>query len=336
MNSDIRTVENSITSLIPDTKIRKVCLSIFAESLKEANEYGANKWGVYYSQNEARLRLLVGNLIVLSLHKQDEGVWITLEQRLLEIPEKEDLLNRSPDWSWDTGTYANYKAVPSKNGYYVPSEDHLRIWPVIRQLHLAYIGKVAKKYSQLRENSQRNHMPQVLAYLRSELKQNVPEPIYTDSMGLVLSQSNAVREIEQYQTTYQDLPKTEREAVIQSRIGQGKFRAKLISYWHSCAVTGCQSIELLRASHIKPWRDANNDERLDLHNGLLLIPNLDAAFDTGLISFTDDGRIIISGLLSEEDRQKLNISTDMRITNISGRHCEYLEYHRNNILKKAR
>ena len=51
---------------------------------------------------------------------------------------------------------------------------------------------------------------------------------------------------------------------------------------------------MLLASHIKPWRDSNHQERLDKFNGLLLLANLDKAFDLGFISFDDSGKVPIS------------------------------------------
>jgi predicted restriction endonuclease len=59
-------------------------------------------------------------------------------------------------------------------------------------------------------------------------------------------------------------------------------------------ITDIQIPALLRASHIKPWRMSDNSERLDPENGLLLVANLDAAFDAGLLSFTDTGRMLFS------------------------------------------
>jgi putative restriction endonuclease len=76
------------------------------------------------------------------------------------------------------------------------------------------------------------------------------------------------------------LPATERQALVKSRIGQGPFREALVKRWDGrCAVTGFAIVKLLRASHIKPWRDSNHAERLDPYNGLLLAPGYDAAFD---------------------------------------------------------
>ena len=84
---------------------------------------------------------------------------------------------------------------------------------------------------------------------------------------------------------------TDRIAIVKSRIGQGDFREKLISYWKGCSVSGCQMTDILVASHIKPWRVANNQERLDLYNGLLLLPNYDKLFDKGYISFDTKGEL---------------------------------------------
>src|SRR5262249_31488328 len=76
---------------------------------------------------------------------------------------------------------------------------------------------------------------------------------------------------------YLNLSASDREAVIRARVDQGRFRQSLVDYWARCAVTGCEEIALLRASHIKPWAEASLPERLSLYNGLLLSPALDAA-----------------------------------------------------------
>jgi predicted restriction endonuclease len=118
---------------------------------------------------------------------------------------------------------------------------------------------------------------------------------------------------------------TDKVALVNSRIGQGVFRQELFSYWKGCAVTGYKTPSMLVASHIKPWRDSNNQERLDTYNGLLLIPNLDRAFDTGFISFDSKGEILISNVF--ESPKELCIQTDMKIR-LEKAHRRYLEYHR--------
>ena len=77
-----------------------------------------------------------------------------------------------------------------------------------------------------------------------------------------------------------DLTITEKRQLLKARVGQGDFRKHLIEYWQCCSVTGCSRLDCLMASHIKPWRKSNNQERLDVFNGLLLTPNLDKLFAT--------------------------------------------------------
>ena len=127
---------------------------------------------------------------------------------------------------------------------------------------------------------------------------------------------------------YWDLSQTERLALAKARVGQGMFRDALISYWSKCAVTGCREEGLLRASHIRPWAGATVEERLGLYNGLLLAPHIDAAFDAGFISFDDEGRILVSNRLSEEDARALGIHAEMRLSRIEEGHKKYLAYHR--------
>lgn len=118
---------------------------------------------------------------------------------------------------------------------------------------------------------------------------------------------------------------TEKASLLKTRIGQGNFRQKLIALWGGCAVTGYRDTALLVASHIKPWRASSNKERLDGYNGLLLLPTLDKAFDSGLISFDQAGKILISPLL--QDPQELGITADMEVI-LRSEHLEYMKFHR--------
>ncbi|MEN1354657.1 HNH endonuclease signature motif containing protein, partial [Pseudomonas aeruginosa] len=101
-----------------------------------------------------------------------------------------------------------------------------------------------------------------------------------------------------------------------------------------CAVTDCSVPELLRASHIKPWRAASPAERLDPFNGLLLTPNLDLAFDQGLISFDDQGQILIGEDLDPDSARALNITPELRLRQIEPRHRPYLAWHREHLFRK--
>lgn len=123
---------------------------------------------------------------------------------------------------------------------------------------------------------------------------------------------------------------TDKAALIKQRINQGIFRKMLLSRFPKCCLCGVSNHRLLVASHIKPWKDASPEERVDIDNGFIMCPNHDKVFDGGLISFDDSGRIIISDKLDSINRVFLNVNEDMTISLFDG-NKKYLEYHRNNI-----
>lgn len=165
--------------------------------------------------------------------------------------------------------------------------------------------------------------------MRPQVVQALHELAWFDKMPPL----TILEEIEQCKETYETLEITSRAAIIQSRIGQGQFRAKLIDYWGGCAISGCKQLELLKASHIKPWRVSNNMERLDVYNGFLLLPNLDTCFDLGLISFTDGGKILISRKLDTLTMLQLGIAAEMKLLCMEEQHTEYLRFHREHIFQ---
>lgn len=122
---------------------------------------------------------------------------------------------------------------------------------------------------------------------------------------------------------------TTKRTLIEARLGQGKYRRDLIEFWSGCAITGVTNEKLLRASHIYPWSKSTNEERLDKFNGLLLTPNLDHVFDQGLISFDDEGLILIKDkILSPSVLLALNINKEMKLRKVSVQHQHYLKKHR--------
>lgn len=108
---------------------------------------------------------------------------------------------------------------------------------------------------------------------------------------------------------------TEVERLRKERIGQDVFRDALMLFWDgACAVTGARHPRLLRASHIVPWAECETDaERLNVHNGLLLVAHLDAAFDAHLITFDVDGQIRFGPQLSENDIEASGFLPEMRL-----------------------
>jgi hypothetical protein len=122
---------------------------------------------------------------------------------------------------------------------------------------------------------------------------------------------------------------TEAERFVVQRVGQDIFRKALMEYWNGrCPLTGITEPALLRASHIVPWAECETDAlRLDVHNGLLLSALWDAAFDAGLVSFDDEGRILRSTALTREAADQLNIHAAVHLM-LTDAHRAQLARHR--------
>ena len=170
----------------------------------------------------------------------------------------------------------------------------------------------------------------------SQSKQIIPLEYLGDILNL-LQKTNAlsldddfkvISEIEN--TTFIGL---EKEALVKVRVNQGVFRDKLLNKYSRCCLCGVSDVNLLTASHIKPWAKSESNEKLDPENGLLLCPNHDKLFDGGWISFNDDGTILISDTLRQTEKVFMNIREDMKIT-LSEKNRLYMKYHREKILKK--
>jgi len=124
---------------------------------------------------------------------------------------------------------------------------------------------------------------------------------------------------------------TERKGLVTSRVGQGAYRKRIIHRWeYKCAVTGFDKLNILIASHIVPWSDSTDNERLDVDNGLLLSPTYDALFDRNLISFENNGKIILSDAITFNAYKKIGVSGTEKINNLNHHNHKYLDRHRMN------
>ena len=133
----------------------------------------------------------------------------------------------------------------------------------------------------------------------------------------------------------QKIEATTKEALVNARVGQGLFRKQVLANWDNvCAVTGSAVLDAIRASHIKPWRNSTNEERLDSSNGIPLVANLDALFDAGLITFDHTGNLLVSTRLNSTE-QTLFALRGKRLRNIpTSKTEEFLAYHRTSVFRE--
>lgn len=153
-------------------------------------------------------------------------------------------------------------------------------------------------------------------------------------LGLVEWEEHELQQI----ALSQEISETDRRAIVTARRGQGLFKQNVRHIEHACRITRVDNIEHLRASHCKPWRDSNNEERLDGENGLLLTPSIDHLFDRGFISFEDKGRLLISPVADERSLERMGVPTrePLNVGGFSEGQRRYLEFHRESVFLRSR
>lgn len=131
-----------------------------------------------------------------------------------------------------------------------------------------------------------------------------------------------------------DIGPREKQTLVNSRRGQGKFRSRIGEHEDRCRVTGTTAKKHLVASHIQPWVLSDDEQKLDGFNGLLLAPHIDHLFDGGFISFKDNGDLLISSKLNKAILSEWGIPVSMNVGKFKPKQREYLKHHRKVTFKK--
>ena len=228
------------------------------------------------------------------------------------------------------GSQINRVVLDSKKVINLPLEDRIAKLPFEYPIDLASVDidefrktlqrEIARMYRDpsASEKSHGNSQKRIQIF--------IDRSIHFEQLALG---GNGVGTIDDIEEHTPGLKETERNYLRSARVGQGEFREKLITKFRSkCPVTGITEKRLLVASHIKPWKVCNNYERLDLHNGILLSALADKLFDQGLVTFQDNGDVVISPSLLIEDQERCGIKRWTTL-NLSDRSKCYMEYHRN-------
>ena len=201
---------------------------------------------------------------------------------------------------------------------YRPSID----WEFIRPM-------LPTKYSPLTKNgigAQGMYLSQIseeLAFFLSGQMQR--DPIVTTYMQEVAEKQDFADEMLSWGV--KDYPETERREMVLSRVGQGLFRKRVLTFEKTCRVTGVGDSRFLIASHIKPWRVSEKLERLDGNNGLMLAPHIDRLFDRGFITFTAKRSMRFSRYLPDEIASRWKLDSRVDVGKFTSSQNEYLAYH---------
>jgi hypothetical protein len=228
----------------------------------------------------------------------------------------------------------------SKEGWFVPVYYIAFEAPIRPKDHIAILRHfLPAKYSPLQANGDG---------LQGVYLAAVPEPMAEALIGLIgQDYHQAFAALHEFPSTPDvednvepiadpDFGPTFKEQLVKARRGQGVFRSGVLLTETACRVTGVDDPKHLRASHIKPWRVADNTERLSRHNGLLLSPHVDHLFDQGYISFANDERLLIVPDVQTNLLDKWGIDAGTRVGEFNHEQQAFLEYHRVNVFKGLR
>jgi hypothetical protein len=130
-----------------------------------------------------------------------------------------------------------------------------------------------------------------------------------------------------------DIGPTTKQQLINARRGQGVFKSNVRRNENQCRVTGIADHRFLIASHIKPWSKCNDEEKLDGCNGLLLSPHVDRLFDRGLMSFQNEGGILISKHMPAEILERWGLNARSQGGAFKEPQCVYLDFHRSKVFR---
>jgi hypothetical protein len=129
------------------------------------------------------------------------------------------------------------------------------------------------------------------------------------------------------------IDETEVRREVEQRVGQDIYRNHMLSYWRSEEHTSeLGELDLLLASHAKPWKDCTfAEERLNVFNGFLLEARFDRLFDRGFITFDDQGALIVSKRLELSSLSVLGLKQGMELRWIREEHLPFLHWHQEHV-----
>lgn len=228
----------------------------------------------------------------------------------------------------------------SEDGWYVPVQfKELDLANQVRPKdHLEVLRPLLDfQYSPLIKENGNGKQAVYLTKITSDLAQMLCQLANLNLEALQIELFNPEAKADQEQLLIMvdpDLSETTKKTLINARRGQGKFKNNVIEISSRCFFTGLSDVNFLRASHIKPWAESDNIERLDGNNGLLLVPHIDHLFDKGYITFMSTGALVVSPQLPDEiinTYRLFEYKTDRKLNN---QQEVYMSYHREHIFKK--
>lgn len=159
--------------------------------------------------------------------------------------------------------------------------------------------------------------------------------VFLDYKSDITTYESPMEKYQEEEILSSNLNDKKKHNLVDARQGQGEYRRKLLDECPFCPFTSVNDERLLIASHIKPWVDSNDKEKIDPKNGFAFTPTYDKLFDRGFITFDSDKKLKVSPWISPMNQNRLNIYDGKIIDKLplDNKREKYLQYHRENIFK---
>lgn len=230
--------------------------------------------------------------------------------------------------------------VWAESGWKVPVSWLLLSNPLKPKEHIAAIAPLLPtKYSPIQANGNGNqgcYLASISDEMGALIIRLIQENNDDVTFGLSAEQEEIQENMAVLEIEHQSIPQTEKEQLIKSRVGQGEFRSNVMKLEKKCRVTQVANAAFLIASHIKPWKNSDNLERLNGHNGLLLAPHIDRLFDRGWISFQDNGDMLVSSVEVGKALTHWGISLTLNVGAFTDQQKLFMQYHRDELFAKKK
>lgn len=312
---------NRLTAILAEyaSSSRTICLDFLTDSVRFISSRSSDRWAITVSPDCLRFSVGWTNVIVL----EPAGISVLVDE----------------DPSVGIGSLAEQQYIRAGGSrlLVIAATDVNAVLHQVRARHEAAILLAAR--SPMPPHVRSAHSPTAvdLCWRYLDLPEPVPVPVGTSSEHASAVAPHQVSdkalddEAEKEISARADVGPTQKERLVKARVGQGLFRRNVEFVESACRVTGVRDLRHLRASHIKPWRLSNDEEKLDGHNGLLLAPHIDHLFDKGYISFSDDGCLLVAMELDRSVLACWRVAHPMNVGGFRPEQRRYLAFHRSEI-----
>jgi hypothetical protein len=232
-------------------------------------------------------------------------------------------------------------SAPTDDGWLIPIRFVDLALPLRPQDHVAEIKPLLPaRQSPLRfsgEANQNVYLAEIAPPMAEELRRLLNGQVEAGEarIGMEMDGKLAQKAIEEHIWQRADIGPRDRRQLISARVGQRIFRDRLERIETACRVTGIMDRRYLQATHIRPWKDADDREKLDGANGLLLSPHICHLFDRGHISFADNGTLLVSRHLNPYVRKAWGLEQPAAARPFAPEQRVHLDYHRQQIFEKT-